>query len=189
MTNQNLTEAKELIDRIGRMGAADGWNGDINPTQRAALAYLARANRFSRAPSHAADYLCATRGTVSQTLKALARKGLIVEQRSTTDKRSISYAVTDIGQHVLTQDAALDAALKQLPPAEVAILNGSLQKLVKGVLQQRAGRTFGLCRTCRYHETNANGARCALLDVDLRPFETNEICHEHEDQTSLSPSV
>jgi DNA-binding MarR family transcriptional regulator len=85
----------DLIDRLGRLNAAEEWNGPLNPSQFAALSYLARANRFSRAPSHVADYLATTRGTASQTLKALARKELIAESRLEEDKRSIRYDVTD----------------------------------------------------------------------------------------------
>ncbi|MFC6657468.1 MarR family transcriptional regulator [Roseibium salinum] len=88
---------RDLIDRLSRLIAAEEWNGPLNPSQFAALSYLARANRFSRAPSHVADYLATTRGTASQTLKALARKGLIAETRSQEDKRSIRYDVTDHG--------------------------------------------------------------------------------------------
>jgi len=68
---------RELIERLARVSAADEWADDLNPTQKAALAYLARANQYSRSPSQVAEFLAATRGTVSQTLKALARKGLI----------------------------------------------------------------------------------------------------------------
>jgi DNA-binding MarR family transcriptional regulator len=97
MTNdrEHTRFISDLIDRLGRLNAAEEWNGPLNPSQFAALSYLARANRFSRAPSHVADYLATTRGTASQTLKALARKELIAESRLEEDKRSIRYDVTD----------------------------------------------------------------------------------------------
>ena len=73
---------RDLIDRLTRLAAAEEWNGPLNPSQFAALNYLARANRFSRATSHVADFLATTRGTASQTLKALSRKELIAETSS-----------------------------------------------------------------------------------------------------------
>jgi DNA-binding MarR family transcriptional regulator len=87
----------------------------LNAAQRGALAYLARANQFSRAPSNVADYLCTTRGTASQTLKALERKGFVVKVVSPADKRSIAYDITEKGQLALETPSALDAALATLP--------------------------------------------------------------------------
>ena len=97
MTTDPRTEIRHLLDRLCRLAAAEEWTADLNPSQSAALAYLARANRFSRSPSQVADYLSSTRGTVSQTLKALHRKGYVAEVRSDTDRRSISYDVTRSG--------------------------------------------------------------------------------------------
>ena len=88
----------ELILRLARLELAGAWQDDLNPAQRAALAYLARANRFSRAPSQVADYLGTTRGTVSQTLKALDSKGHIAAEAAPGDRRSIRYRVTDRGR-------------------------------------------------------------------------------------------
>jgi len=87
---------------IRRWSSSKGWAYVL----KSALSYLARANRFSRAPSQVATYLSATRGTISQTLKALARKELIAEHRSQVDKRSISYGITTKGMTTLTSCAA-----------------------------------------------------------------------------------
>ncbi len=86
---------RSLLDRTSRLLQAGHRTGDLNPPQVAALAYLSRANRFSRSPSQVADYLSATRGTVSQTLHALEGKGLIVPVRSDQDRRSLRYDLTE----------------------------------------------------------------------------------------------
>lgn len=172
-------QVREILDRISRIAASEDWTGDINPTQRAALSYLARANRFSRSPSQVADYLEATRGTVSQTLKALARKNLIEEQRSEQDKRSISYVVTDEGHTALNFTTAIDQAVGHLTQGQADDLALALTHLMSDVLQARGGRSFGACRTCRHHQTNPSGAYCALLQEALEPTETEQICHEH----------
>lgn len=180
MTRDNRSDIRDLLDRIARIKAAEDWGDDLNPTQRAALAYLCRANRFSRAPSHVADYLSATRGTVSQTLKALARKGLIAETRSSSDRRSISYEVTHAGETASRNGTTIDAALAALDREAAAALAATLKGLVATILQARAGRSFGLCRTCRHHRNRPDGAFCALLNEALAPHEADQTCHEHE---------
>ena len=171
----------DLIDRLSRLSAAEDWNGPLNPSQFAALSYLARANRFSRAPSHVADYLATTRGTASQTLKALARKELIAETRSETDKRSIRYDVTDKGRALLKDPGSgLTGIIETLPSGTIEALSGSLKDLVQAILEDRGGRSFGLCSTCRHHDKGENGDYCRLLEVPLTNSDADEICHEHE---------
>ncbi len=173
--------AEALLERLARLQAAGDWADDLNPTQWTALSYLARANRFSRAPSQVADYLAATRGTVSQTLKALARKGLVEEAASDGDRRSISYEITAEGQAALSRQRVLGEALAVLPEARVAALADGLSDLVATLIEARGGRGFGLCRTCRHHRpAGVEGAgHCRLLDLPLAPHEADRICHEH----------
>lgn len=170
---------KDLLHRFARLIAAGGWEGNLNPTQRAALLYLARANRFSRAPSHVADYLSATRGTVSQTLKALLRKGLIRERRSETDKRSFSYEPTREGIALVSADDGLSKVLAQLSSTEAADFANKLTHLISGMLEEREGRSFGVCRTCFHHETRGKAGFCNLLQVAIGEEERDQLCHEH----------
>lgn len=82
---------RTLIERLAKITAAIEWQDGLNPAQYNALSYLALANKYSRSPSHVADYLCTIRGTASQTLKSLEQKGFIRSIASTTDKRSNNY--------------------------------------------------------------------------------------------------
>lgn len=171
---------RELLDRLSRTLAAHEWSDDLNPAQRSALDYLSRANDYSRAPSNVADYLCTTRGTASQTLKALERKGFISQIRSAADKRSIRYDVTKAGLAALETPSPLDAVLKALPGEKTAQLNALLESTARGMLKQQGYRSFGVCNSCRHHTQAKGGPYCALLQVQLSPAETHRICHEHE---------
>jgi len=181
MTEQtDIQTIRDLIDRLSRLTAAEEWNGPLNPSQFAALSYLARANRFSRAPSHVADYLATTRGTASQTLKALARKALIEETRSNADKRSIRYEVTAEGRTLLEDPSGLEQVIAKLPADIAATLAVSLKALVLTLLHQRGGTAFGICKSCRHHEERNEGGYCRLLDVPLSAGEADQLCHEHQ---------
>ena len=165
-----------LIDRLARLQAGQSWDGSLNPTQRAALVYLARANRFSRTPSAVADYLATTRGTVSQTLKSLMRKGFLEEHKSEQDKRSIRYDLTNAGAEIASQAHLFDTAMTALTPEDKAALARGLEALARSVLETTGRQTFGLCATCKHH---ADGPRCALLNVDLSADDAQMICQEH----------
>lgn len=169
---------RSLITRLARLDASETWVAALNPAQVAALDYLSRANRFSRAPSHVADYLGTTRGTMSQTLKALARKGYVSERRSDTDKRSISYELTEAGRALAAGGGALVDAIEALPHEAQAYLGNGLSDLLAHQLRGNDGRRFGICKTCVHHRVTQDGPYCALLLLDLLPDEPDQICHE-----------
>ncbi|WP_299347513.1 MarR family transcriptional regulator [uncultured Maritalea sp.] len=170
----------ELLDRLARLNQSELWTNDLNPAQVAALKYLMAANRFSRAPSHVADYLGATRGTVSQSLKTLAKKGLIEQIRSAEDKRSVRYDVTKTGHSVVAIRTNLDEALAQLDQNESANIALLLSNVLHSTLAARGGRSFGICKSCKHHDKSANRPYCRLLIVELAEEETSLICHEHD---------
>lgn len=179
MAKGDQQRIRELIERLGRISAADEWANDVNPTQWTALSYLARANRFSRSPSHVADFMVATRGTVSQTLKSLARKGLIAEIRSEQDRRSISYSVTEKGAKLLERRSAIEAAIGAIGDEMAISLLAGLETLARAALRERGYKRFGVCQTCIHHRSSPAGAYCQLLNLPLAPAETQQLCHEH----------
>ncbi len=180
MQSTDEIDILDMIERLARLAHAQSWGADLNPAQRAALSYLARANRFSRTPSVVANYLDATRGTVSQTLKALARKGLIAETRSDTDRRSIRYDITPAGEDALAGTPDIALAISALSGAEKTGLKQGLQAALAMALSQRGSRGFGICKTCRHHDTSGANPYCSLLQVALTSAEAEEMCGEHE---------
>ena len=170
---------KELLDRIGRVSASQDWEDNLNPAQRSVLTYLVSANQFSKSPSNIADYMCTTRGTVSQTLKALERKGLVSQSQSSVDKRSISYEITVAGEKAIESSTELDAVLRAIDQKEGTILANSLEKLSRKFLEQREYRPFGICAECDHHTKSTKGAYCALLGVELSRDQSAKLCHEY----------
>lgn len=172
-------EIAELMDRIARLHSARRRSAALPEAQVAALDYLARANRFSRSPSAVADYLAATRGTVSQTLIALARKGLVTEEPAPDDRRSRIYSLTPEGRAEIG-GAAPGPDWDGGQPGTKARLIAGLRAALAVMIRDAGGRSFGLCRTCRHHRPGRDGAFCALLGVALATAEADQICAEHQ---------
>ncbi|MFV1465865.1 MarR family transcriptional regulator [Phaeobacter sp. JH20_02] len=170
-----------LINRLARIDSAGGWTGDLNPTQKAALEYLSEANQFSRSPSHVAEYLGTTRGTMSQTLKALVRKGYATERRQDSDQRSISYALTEDGLAAAEQANPIAKAIGSLPPDVQRSLKDGLMQSLNLALAANGGHSFGRCRTCAYHDASAEHGFCTLLGLALAAGEKHKICIEHRE--------
>jgi DNA-binding MarR family transcriptional regulator len=168
------TEITLLLDRLARLHAARRREVALTDAQCAALEYLARANRFSRSPSVVADYLATTRGTASQTLKALADKGLIAEEPAEGDRRQRRYGLTDRGRAMIaswfapdTDDADSKAALQ------------AARTLLRTLVESSGAKVFGLCKDCRHH-ANGDGVApfCRLLQIKLELEDAGQLCHE-----------
>src|ERR687887_99474 len=97
-------ETAELLLLVGRLVQAEGYDGELSPSQWMALRYFARANPFSRTPSAFAAFQATTRGTASQAIKALEASGYLVRQRSKADGRSASLRLTNKGNKALARD-------------------------------------------------------------------------------------
>jgi DNA-binding MarR family transcriptional regulator len=67
----------ELVEQLGHCACSEAFQGGLNPAQWSALRYIERANRFSRTVSAFARYHGTTRGTASQTIRALVQKGFL----------------------------------------------------------------------------------------------------------------
>lgn len=174
-----------LLERLSRVMQNEAHAGGLKPAQWEALRYLARANRFSRTPSALTAYLGVTKGTVSQTLNALEKKGLIAKKTEPADRRQLRIDLTAKGLRLLDSDP-VDAMLRSaaaLPARERRELTQSLESLLTETLRRRGGRPFGLCKTCRYFRPkHAEGAphRCGLLEVPLSAQDSELICVEQE---------
>lgn len=174
-----------LLERLGRLLQNDAHREGLKPTQWEALRYLARANRFSRSPGAVTAYLGVTKGTVSQTLAALERKGLIEKTSLPSDRRNVAIKVTRRGRALLKKDplGELETAARGVSNKRLAQMGGDLQALLSEALRVRDGRPFGACKTCRYFERNAkegNPHRCGLLEEPLSAADGELVCVEQE---------
>lgn len=176
----------DLLERIGRLlRGLRHRDEQLNPAQWEALHYLARANRYSRTPSALTQYLGATKGTVSQTLIALGRKGLVRRARDPRDRRGVRLTLTGRGRAHLARDPMADA-LSGIDPLLLARLETDLAALLTQLQQRNRNRPFGLCRLCRFFQRDsADGEpggphRCGLTQEPLAPFEIEQICAEHQ---------
>jgi DNA-binding MarR family transcriptional regulator len=177
-----------LIERLARLMRSTEHDLGLNPAQWEALRYLDRANRFSNSPRALASYLGATKGTVSQTLIALERKGLIRREARPGARRSLSLWLTPRGREKLKHDPwrQLTGDIAGMGPRSQRHLARSLAGLLERAVRRRSHLTFGQCRTCRYFGARQalRGAdaphRCLLLNLPLMEADSFKICVEHE---------
>ncbi len=148
------------------------------------LDYLSRCNKYSDAPAAVALYLGMTRGTVSQSLIILEKKGLIKKTADNTDKRKVHVSLLAAGIDMLEKakptalftDAALE--LKLLSPE---LINEEAFVMALTALQKaNNSQSFGLCATCKHFTRKRQGFYCQLTKEALTQSDSEKICQEHQ---------
>ncbi|WP_342247231.1 MarR family winged helix-turn-helix transcriptional regulator [Pseudomonas sp. OTU5201] len=182
----NMTTLFDLFERLTSLMRI--WHrehpllADLQPVQLSALEYLARCNHYSDTPLAVTDYLGLTKGTVSQSLKALEAKGLIEKRQDLQDKRSVHLDLTPAARELLatvTPPAFLAQALAEMGP-NAAALEELLGELLRTVQRQVDVPGFGLCKTCRFHQLRDGEPFCGLTREPLARPSIELICREHQ---------
>ena len=167
------TETRNLLIQYG-----------LQPVQFEALHYLSICNRYSDTPMGVTEYLGQTKGSVSQTLKVLEKKGLIVKTADETDKRMAHMLVTKVGSNLVRSmlpSPLLALASKKLDKKDEALIDTSLRNLLKSMQQANNFKTFGQCVTCSHNIRLSSGAyRCGLTGEGLSREDIELICREHK---------
>jgi DNA-binding MarR family transcriptional regulator len=173
-----------VLERLARLMRSEEHAEGLNPAQWEGLRYLGRANRFSNSPGALTRYLGATKGTVSQTLIALERKGFIAKSGRPGEKRSVTLRLTTQGESALARDPwnRLAALTDELGGKTKRRLAKGLQELLDGELQRGGRRRFGTCPACRFfREKGRTGDPegphlCMLFDAAISQAESKRIC-------------
>jgi DNA-binding MarR family transcriptional regulator len=175
------------LERLARLMRAREHDDGLNPAQWEALRFLNRANRFSNSPGALTRYLGATKGTVSQTLIALERKGYIARALREGGRKSISLSLTAKGVETLTRDpwADLARAAEDLGGKTKRRLQRGLAELLERERGRSGVASFGICSTCRFfrergRSDDAKGPHlCMAFEEALTESDVSRICHEH----------
>lgn len=179
-------ELFNLIERLANLlrqeTRLEGQSLGLQPIQQEALYYLSTCNRYSDTTLAVTEFLGLTKGTVSQSLKVLESKALIVRVKDKNDKRITHLKVTKAGTEFL---------MKTCPPQKFTDAITSLsvdeeyetKSLLKKVLnnyQHATGRTaFGVCQNCRFNHKTSNGVLCELTKEALSSDDIMLICREY----------
>ncbi len=172
-------QVRLLLERMARLLRSASHSEGLHPAQWEALRYLAHANSFSNSPRALASYLGATKGTISQTVTVLIKKGLVEKAVRSGDVRSVVLNVTPTGHKVLSADplAHIEKSISDLgDKTRKKFSKGLLEVLHYETLRQKQPR-FGDCGSCRYFR-KSDAHYCMKFEVDISPLDPKLLCVE-----------
>lgn len=176
----------EHIERLGTLSRAGmrraGAPYGLQPVHLQALLYLHQANRYSNTPQALVEYLGLTKGTVSQSLLLLVRRGLIERYADQADKRLVRLSLSEEGEKLLKEMRLAPEwrqAARQISDARLKTTSAALRELLYGVQERSEIPTFGVCRSCARCRREGQRYRCDLTGERLSLADLRKICREH----------
>src|SRR5258707_6810397 len=130
-----------------------GADETLQPVHLQALTYISKANRYSNTPQALADYLGLTKGTVSQTLLLLDRRGLIERFEHDIARRVVRLRLSSPGERYLAESQpalAWQNATRNISPNRIRNATSALREALMTLQEDNEGTTFGACQTCTW---------------------------------------
>lgn len=184
----NTLIIQQLLERLSSLLRSESRHQlaefGLQPVQFDALCYLASCNRYSDTPKAVTEFLGLTKGTVSQSIKILESKGLVLKETDKVDKRVTHIAVSAQGRELV--DSLMPARMLQLAcqsssEAELAQTADILRRTLRQVQDANGFKSFGQCQTCDYNQMCEDGSYlCGLTKEVLSSQDILLICVEHE---------
>lgn len=176
----------KLIDRISTLVRSEERKKytalGLQPIQGQIIDYLAQCNSMSDTPAAVAEYFGLTKGTVSQSLQVLERKGYIEKNPNEQDRRILHLRLSEAGKSVLKEMHACDiypAAEQAIPKERFDALNQALLSTLLALQKANNLKSFGVCYSCYYFSEIDQHYQCDLTQQPLNQHDAVKICREH----------
>jgi MarR family transcriptional repressor of emrRAB len=174
----------ELVERLGNLMRAElrkaGSDESLQPVHLQALIYLGKANRYSNTPQALAEYLGLTKGTVSQTLLLLDRRGLVERFEDDVDRRVVRLRLSSAGEQFLAESQPAlpwQNATRNISPNRIRNATSALREALATLQEDNEGTIFGVCHSCSWcQKLSQRIYRCGQMGDRLSGPETRKIC-------------
>lgn len=176
---------ERLLERIGEVSRAMRWQeatgSGLSPLQLRILGFVSDHAGQSVGVARLAEELQVTKPTVSDSVKLLVERGLLVRKPDPLDGRGHTLRLTAAGRKHLPAAEPFAAALATLPRQERETLLLALMRLLEALLSSGEVQVQRMCWTCAHYSGDRQGKHhCLLLRKDLAVVELRTDCPEHE---------
>lgn len=181
---------QEGLARLAVVMRADDWNraraAGVNPTQQSILEFL-QGRAEGAGLTGIAAHLVVSQPTVTDSVAALERKGLIERRIQKGDRRGVNLVLTEAGRALLDEGCSsvgnARIALEQLGEREKGELLVTVIKLIKSLQDLNAIPVQRMCASCHYflpfaHPDN-KPHHCNYVDAAFGQPDLRIDCRDH----------
>ena len=160
----------------------------LSPIQIQILIFIAFHKQELCNVSHLAKEFNVTKPTVSDAIKVLDKKKLIIKNYSSFDSRSYLISLSVLGTEIVSQTYDFSNPLKKqidyFSSTELENLFGTLSELIYKLNSNGILSVQRTCFGCKYFQNKKEGSYCNLLQKELLAQEIRLDCSEYEEKTS-----
>jgi DNA-binding MarR family transcriptional regulator len=126
-----------LIEQVGKACYNLGYTPGLNPAQWAALRYFQETTTDQCTVTGFANFQGTTKGTASQTVAALVRKGYLKRVADKKDRRVHRLVLTPEGEAMIAQDPlqALADAVEKLEEQDRCALAINMERVLRELIR------------------------------------------------------
>ncbi len=192
LNQQNNNVDSRIVAALERVSQAfrvllwnEGKENSLSPIQVQVLIFLLHHSADKRKVSYLADEFNMTKATISETIKSLDEKKLVIKEYSEKDTRSYTLHLTSKGKALAIGAShfagELQTPIHKLTATDKESLLLNLLDIIRHLNQQGIITIQRMCFTCVHHQVSANGKNhfCKLLNQKLAATDLRIDCPEH----------
>lgn len=136
--------------------------------------------------SHLAKEFNVTKPTVSDAVKVLVKKELLIKDYSSSDSRSYSLLLSTKGEDIVNQTEhfaqPIQKGIDKMSSDQLSQLYGTLSQLIYQLNQQGILNVQRTCYACQFYSLSDEKHHCALLQQELKVSDIKLDCPEFEEK-------
>ncbi|TPN86965.1 MarR family winged helix-turn-helix transcriptional regulator [Aquimarina algicola] len=180
-----ITQALERISKTFRVLLwEESKEFGISPIQIQILIFCLTHTEDMLKVSLLAKEFDLTKATVSDSIKVLLKKELLIKVPDTYDARSYTVRLTkegrDIANKTLRYTSALETAINPLGNDKKELLFNNLLKIIDSLSKKSVISVQRMCFTCQHYSQNNNTSYCNFLQKSLSNKELQIDCDDHK---------
>lgn len=134
--------------------------------------------------SHLAKEFNVTKPTMSDAIRILSKKELIIKDYSSEDSRSYTILLSEKGKKVVKQTENFGLPIKKplldLDQTHLDDLFQSISKIIYKLHQNGILTVQRTCYACKFYDKTTKGSYCKLLETHLNATDIRLDCSEFE---------
>ncbi len=166
-----------------------GKEHKLSPIQIQILLFIDNHDEKHLTVNYISDEFNVTKATVSDSIKALEKKGIVKKIKNNKDSRSFTLELETKGRIIISDISsypkALKKIIKQVPSQNQDLLWKELYYIINSLQSVGEINVQRMCNTCVYFASNNNQPYCNFLKKILEPNNLRLDCSEHKDNDNL----
>lgn len=187
--NKN-TEGKIVValERISEAFRVLLWNeskeNSLSPIQIQLLIFLLFHSQEKCKVSYLADEFNMTKATISDSVRVLLSKELVIKETDPMDTRSYTLLLTPTGKQIADKASffasSIEKPIEKLTEEQKNSMLSGLLRMIYDLNKAGIITVQRMCFTCSYYKAENGVHYCNLLQAKLAETELRVDCPEHE---------